>query len=232
MTLRARSSEPELMDRADFGADDYARCLKDLAQVNRVTRTHVATLRWLAQAIRRDPAGSTFSVMDVAYGQGDLLRAIHRWAKAKGVAVSLSGIDMNPRSRLVATGITPASMAIDYRTGDVFAADSALKADFIVSSQFAHHLADDDVVRLLQWMERHSTRGWCIADLHRHLIPFYGFRVIARLFRWHPVVRLDGTVSIARSFRRADWRDLLERANIAADIRWIFPFRYRVSRLK
>jgi SAM-dependent methyltransferase len=232
MTLGARSSEPELMDSEDLDADEYARCLQDLARVNRVTRTHVATLRWLARAIRRFPPGTAFSVMDVAYGQGDLLRDIHNWAKAEGISVSLSGIDMNPRSRLVASGVTPSSMAIDFRTGDVFEAKVESKPDFIVSSQFAHHLSDADVVRLLQWVERHSTRGWFIADLHRHLIPFYGFRILARLFGWHRVVRLDGTTSIARSFRRTDWGVLLERANVVAEVRWVFPFRYGVGRLK
>ena len=84
----------------------------------------------------------------------------------------------------------------------------------------------------MRWLERHAARGWFIADLQRHWFAYYGFRWLARLAGWHRIVRLDGTVSIARSFRRAEWQALLDRAGVDAGIRWHVPFRLCVSRLK
>ena len=104
--------------------------------------------------------------------------------------------------------------------------------DFIVSSQFAHHLTDAQVVAFLLWLDHHSLRGWFIADLHRHVLPYYGFRLLCRLAGWHRIVRLDGTVSIARSFRRAEWRALLAHAGLDAEISWHAMFRLCVSRVK
>jgi len=88
------------------------------------------------------------------------------------------------------------------------------------------------VVAFLAWLERNATWGWFVADLHRHAIPYYGFRLLARLMGWHPIVRYDGTVSIARSFRRADWERLTALAGIQAEIRWHPMFRLCVSHLR
>jgi 2-polyprenyl-3-methyl-5-hydroxy-6-metoxy-1,4-benzoquinol methylase len=232
MNLSIRSTLPEIMDNEDISEVIYQRCLADLSSVNRVTFTHGPTLRWLARATRTLPAGSTFSVLDVAYGQGDLLRAISRWAERCGLQAQLSGIDLNPRSAIAARGATPPEMTINYQTGDLFAYKPAIPPDFIVSSQFAHHLGDHDVVKLLAWFEKNALRGWHIADLHRHFIPYYGFRILARLMNWHRIVRFDGTISIARSFRRAEWEALLRKAGLHADISWHMAFRICISRIK
>ena len=220
------------MDGPGVSDAEYRRCLHDLAQVNRVTFTHAATLKWLARAIGRQAPARPVSIMDVAYGDGDLLRAIGHWAARRGLPVALQGIDLNPRSAAAARAATPPHLSIDFRTGDVFADAPRPLPDFIVSSQFAHHLADVDVVRFLTWLETHAARGWFIADLQRHVISYYGFRWLCRIAGWHRIVRLDGTLSIARSFRRAEWRDLLDRAGVSAEVRWLFPFRLGVGRIK
>lgn len=232
MDLSRRSTEEELMNEATVSAEDYARCLRDLAVVNRVTFTHSATLRWLTRATRDLPQGGRVSILDVACGDGDLLRAISRWADRRGLQASLEGIDLNPRSAAEAAAATPAGMAITWRTGDVFEYAPAPLPDFIVSSQFAHHLTDAELVRFLRWLEAHAGRGWFIADLHRHVLPYYGFRVLAWIARWHRIIRIDGTISVARSFRRADWARLLAEAGVAARVRWHMPFRLCVGRLK
>jgi SAM-dependent methyltransferase len=245
MSLATRSNAPERMDGLDAGP--YAQCLRDLAAVNRVTFTHQPILRWLDRATKSmraehaksepaERAGSkhaeSVSVLDVACGGGDLLRAIRRWADRRGIGARLEGIDLNPRSALVAQQATPDAAAITWRTGDVFAYAPEPRPDFIVSSQFAHHLDDADVVRFLAWLEAHSARGWYIADLQRHGFAHWGFPVLGRLAGWHEVVREDGRISIARSFRRDDWERLLKAAGIAADITAHMPFRLCVGRVK
>src|SRR3954453_10173652 len=206
------------MDDPALPAADYERCLHDLAVVNRVTFTHRPTLRWLDWAMAGLPADVAISILDVACGEGDLLRAIHRWAQRRGRRVQLTGLDLNPRSALAAAAQTPPAMAIAWRTGDVFEQAPDPRPDFIVTSQFTHHLADADIVRFLKWLERHAARGWFIPDLPRHAVAYYGFGLLATVARWHRIVRHDGMVSVARSFRRAEWARLLGDAGVAAEI--------------
>lgn len=236
MNLSRRSTQSEAMDDAALDPAVYQRCINDLAAVNRVTMTHRPTLRWLAHATREFPQGASISVLDVAYGQGDLLRAIGRWAAARGLRAQLSGIDLNPRSAMAARAATPPALTpdatIDYRTGDVFDYMPDPRPDFIVTSQFTHHLTDEQLVVLLRWLDRFAVRGWHITDLHRHLVPYYAFRWIVRAARWHRIVGDDGTISIARGFRREDWVRLLAEAGVQANIVWHVPFRYSISALR
>lgn len=230
MFLTSRSTARERMetDCADYA--DFQHCLRDLARVNTVTRTHQPMLAWLA---RETAGGSSFSLLDVACGHGDALRHIRRWSERHGVQARLEGIDLHPWSIRAAREATQAADDIRYRLGDVFALHPDPPVDFIISSQFTHHLADADIVRFIAWMEAHARRGWYIGDLHRHVVSYYGFGVIAWAAGWHRFVRSDGRISIARAFRRADWLRLLGEAGLppgAATVSWHVPFRLCVAR--
>lgn len=85
--LLKRSTEIELMDRPETSVADYAQALADLAKVNRATFTHRPVIAWLDAVTRTLPAGAALSILDVASGQGDLLRAIHRWGAGRGAGV-------------------------------------------------------------------------------------------------------------------------------------------------
>jgi SAM-dependent methyltransferase len=229
--LATRSHEAELMDGPGLGdAALHARVLADLARVNRVTRTHAPVLAFLRRAWAALPPAQTVSVLDVGSGHGDLLRAIWQLARRLQRSVRLQGLDLQHDSTLAARGGTPPAMGIEYLTGDVFATQPQ-GVDFIVSSQLAHHLDDAQLVALLQWLQRHARIGWCVADLRRHWLPWLGFRWLARAAGWHPVVRLDGTLSIARSCTVAEWQALIARAGVPARVQRHLPFRLTVQSL-
>jgi SAM-dependent methyltransferase len=229
-----RSHETELMDTEAVSLDDYRACLKDLATVNALTLTHRPILKWLDRATRNLPADQPVTVLDVGYGYGDLLRLIHAWGRRRSRAVNLIGVDLNPWSEPIAKAETPPDMSIEYRTGNVFDYDPGRAIDFVISSQTTHHMSNEELAGLIRWMEQVTSRGWFIADLHRHAVPYHAFGLLSRLARWHRFVQHDGPVSIARSFRREDWEQILRAAGLesGAEIRWHVPFRLCVSRLK
>jgi SAM-dependent methyltransferase len=230
-----RSLETELMDTETVSLDDYRACLKDLAQVNALTLTHGPILNWLDRATRGLRTDERVTILDVGYGYGDLLRRIDAWSRRKGRSLDLIGIDLNPLSETIARAATPADMAIEYRTGDIFEYEPERPIDFVISSQTTHHLSDEELVGFIGWMERVAARGWFITDLHRHSVPFHAFRILSRLARWHRFVQHDGPVSIARSFRRDDWQRIIHAAGLSptvVSVRWHVPFRISVSRLR
>lgn len=222
--LTARATTPELMDADSLAADVYAQVLADLARVNTVTRARPPTLAWLAQASAELEA---FSVIDIGFGHGDMLRAIARWAKRAGRRASLAGYDLNPKSAPVATAAS-AGLGIDFVTGD---ADGAPAPDFIISSLVAHHMSDDELIDFLRWMDRTARHGWLINDLHRHWLAHHGYRALSALMGVHPIVRHDGALSVRRAFTRAEWQRLLDAAGVAGQISWHLPFRFTVSSL-
>jgi 2-polyprenyl-3-methyl-5-hydroxy-6-metoxy-1,4-benzoquinol methylase len=223
-----------MMDGDDVAPSDYAACMADLAQVNTVTLARRPTLAFISQAIAHLPLNPT--ILDVGFGAGDMLRAIATMLHRRGIPARLIGIDLNPRSEGAARGLTPtndaAMAAIEWRTGDAFALGPADRPDIVISSLVTHHMDDAEIVRFLAWMEATARHGWFVNDLHRHRIAYWGITTMARIARWHRFVRHDGPLSVARSFRRADWQALLAQAGVSgrARVRWRFPFRYCVER--
>lgn len=233
MSLAQRSREPEWMDTEEVTPADFAACLADLAVVNTVTLARAPTVAFMRRVARGLPPGTALRVLDVGYGEGDMLRRIHRWGTRRGLRLELSGVDLNPWSAPAAQAATPPGMGIEYRTGNLFDLPPG-GYDVVLSSLFTHHLGDDEVVRFLQWMEAGAARGWFVNDLHRHWVAYHGFRALSTAAGWHRFVRHDGPLSVARSFRRAEWHALLRRAGLdgVAEVRWHLPFRFCVGRVR
>jgi len=227
-SLAVRAIAEELMDADDLDAATYTEVVGDLATVNVVTMAARPTLNFLA---RGAVAMKSFRLLDVGYGDGDMLRRIARWAARRGVEAELVGVDLNPRSEIAAKAHTPAGMAIDWRTGD-YAGLAGQGWDFIISSLVAHHMTHAQLVAFLRFMDQEAARGWLVNDLHRHRFAHWGFPILARLFGWHRIVQLDGTLSIARSYRPAEWPPILAEAGVTARTYRAFPYRLCVEHLR
>lgn len=225
-----RSRAPEWMDGDDVSDAEMAACLADLARVNRLLRATRPTLGWLGHATRGWAAGRAFHLVDVGAGEGDMLRAIARWAARRGLAARLEGYDLNPRCTVAARRATDPALGIAFITGDAMEAEE--RPDFIISALVTHHMADDAIARFVAWMDRTARAGWFVNDLHRHRLAFHGFALLSAITRWHPMVAHDGRVSVARGFVAADWARLLAAAGVTADVAWWLPFRWGVGAVK
>jgi SAM-dependent methyltransferase len=227
-----RAHTPEMMD-GEVDYDTFRGCLVDLAKVNIVTFAYRPTLAFL-ERLRREgrwPNDRPLAILDVGSGHGDMLRRIDRWAAEHGLAVSLTGLDLNPWSAKAAEEMPRGHTAIRYLTSNLF--DYEGGADVVLSSLFTHHLDDEELIRFIEWQQAAARIGWFVNDLRRHPFPYYGFMLLANLMRWHPFVRNDGPVSISRAFAVKDWREVLAQAGARdAVIEPWFPFRLCVSRVR
>jgi SAM-dependent methyltransferase len=225
-----RSTESEYIDDPGIAPSDYAEAMRDLEKVNRILCAYRSTLDFLETASQ---GMNSIRIIDVGSGHGDTLRRIARWAARRGIAAELTGLDLSPAATAAAIAATPPELQIRFITGDVFAHVPDPAPEFIVSSLFAHHLSDHDVIRFVRWMDTHAHRGWHINDLHRHPMAWAGFRVMSRVMGWHPIVQNDGAVSVRRGFTRGEWGRILEAAGVdkSSRIEWWFPFRFGISRV-
>ncbi len=212
--FRYRSQLKELMD-GPCSREEMRACLRDLSWTNRWTFAYRPQSHWLDSLAKELSAlAEPIRILDVACGYGDGLRWIEQWARARGIAVELTGLELNPDATAIAAEATPASSRIRWVTADVFAYLPRQPVHLVVSSLFTHHLSEDDIVRFLQWMEQHATLGWFINDLSRAAIPYHFFRVFSKLTKLHLFVQHDGPVSIARSFVQDDWRRMCSAAGL------------------
>jgi 2-polyprenyl-3-methyl-5-hydroxy-6-metoxy-1,4-benzoquinol methylase len=226
--LAERLRADELMDDPALDAATYHAVLADLAKVNRVTFAYRPTLAFLGRAVGRR---ERFRLLDVGFGDGDMLRQVARWAKRRGIEAELTGVDLNTRSKAAAEAV-PSPSPIRYLAGDY--ADLAGEGfDCVISSLVAHHMTEPELGAFLRFMEAQSAAGWFVNDLHRHGFAYDAWPLLATAMGWHRIVRLDGHTSIARSFRADEWHALLAREGITeASVRRYFPFRLCVERLR
>ncbi|MEJ7935063.1 methyltransferase domain-containing protein [Sphingobium sp. AN558] len=227
--LAQRAVALEQMDAPDLPADVYADVLRDLSRVNMWTMASRPTLDFLDRAAR---PGARLRILDVGFGAGDMLRRISRWSDRRAIPTDLVGIDLNPRSAAVARSATGPDHSIDFRTGD-YADLRGERWDIILSSLVAHHMTHQQLVDFLRFMDDEAERGWLVNDLMRHRFAHMAYPVLAGLMRWHPIVRQDGTLSIARSYRPGEWPSILAEAGVkGARIFRAFPFRLCVERCR
>ena len=225
--LATRAIADEMMDADDLDPATYSEVVHDLAKVNTLTMARRPTIDFL-----RSLKASKLRILDVGYGDGDMLRAIRRWANDKGVNATLVGIDLNPRSALAAREDTAEALDIDFRTGD-YASLAGESWDVVISSLVAHHMTREQLVAFIRFMDAHAKVGWFVNDLHRHGFAYHGYPVLATIMRWHPIVRHDGQLSIARSYRPAEWPAILQEAGVTgAIVTRKFPFRLCVSKIQ
>lgn len=212
------SRRAELSERMDepCSREVLRACLRDLSRVNRWFLGYRPVLRWL-DGISWPARNGPLRILDVGCGYGDCLRRVERWARKRGIAVELTGLDLNPDAIAIAAEAGAGGGRIQWVSGDVF--DSAMRGptDLIVSSLFTHHLGDQDVVRFLKWVESHAELGWFINDLSRAAIPYYLFRWFSKVAGLHPFVQHDGPVSFRRAFVEDDWRGLCAAAGLKPD---------------
>ncbi|MGB6690228.1 MAG: methyltransferase domain-containing protein [Terracidiphilus sp.] len=235
LDFRERAQLTELMD-LPCSREVLRSYLRSLARTNRWTFAHRPLLGWLESfRIGMTGLGEPVRILDVGCGYGDGLRRIERWADLRGIAVELTGLDLNADTAAVAAEASPPTSRIRWLGGDVFAYAPPQPVHLVVSSLFTHHLSEDEIVRFLQWMERNAQLGWFINDLSRGAISYHFFRVFSKLARFHPYVQHDGPISIARAFVLEDWRRMCTDAGFddnSVQVKSYRPGRLCVARRK
>ena len=232
--LSRRSTESEWLDGADVSPEELALVLRDLARFNGAMLGHRPVIDWLRRATRDAPKEKALTLVDVGCGYGDLLRAIRRWARKRGLTMRLIGLDLSRETIRIAESVTDGADEIDYCVTDVLDFAPPVPIDFVVSSLVAHHMSDDLIVKFLRWMEETAREGWLIYDLQRHPVPYYFIGLMGRLTRLHPMVIHDGRISVARSLTRMEWLARTGEAGLPRDavrLRW-FLFRFAIGRLR
>jgi ubiquinone/menaquinone biosynthesis C-methylase UbiE len=225
-----RSYELEHLDKGDYTPEEYEGCIVELQRVNRWLGDARALRRTLLAEIKQASLKS-FTLLDVGAGSGELLRVAADWARKNQLRALLVGLELNARS----------ARAIREQSKD-FNEISSVRADafrlpfrddsfnYAICSLFTHHFKDDQVISLLQEMNRLARQRVFIIDLHRHPISYYLYTTVGRLFLHNRLLREDGALSILRSFKSHELAKLAEQAGLKeVSVVRKFPFRLVLS---
>ena len=228
--FRQRSYELENLDKGTYTADEYEGCLVELRRVNEWLGDKSALQDSLLKEIARCDLKS-FSVLDVGAGSGELLRVTAKWARDAKREASLFGVELNERSAQAILEESSDYPEISSVRGNGLTLPFPDKSfDYAIQSLTLHHFDDEAAVKLLGEMARVAARGIFVIDLHRNPVAYFFYTTIGRLFLHNRLIREDGALSILRSFKPDEMKELACNAGLkGVKVEEHFPSRLILS---
>ena len=222
INLTERSSKAEILDEDDLPFEDVKICMKELNSINTLLGGHTITIDG-ADEFFKDKK-SAFTVCEIGCGGGDNLKAISKkFPNAHFIGIDLkdSCIDFAQHQYI--------ELHAQWIASDYSKVKFNAKPDIIFSSLFCHHFSNEQLVHMLVWMKENSQKGFFINDLQRNPLAYYLIKGLTSIFSKSYMVKNDGPISVARSFKKKDWEFLFSKAGINNyGIKWKWAFRYLV----
>jgi 2-polyprenyl-3-methyl-5-hydroxy-6-metoxy-1,4-benzoquinol methylase len=228
INLGHRSEAREIIDHPEQNSALLRQTYQQIKSINRYTWGYWPTMSAIKYLLARCGRRRVIKILDVGCGDGETLRRIDAYGRRHQFSLELTGIDLSLEPILAARALTQSK--INYIHGDIFAGDDKTY-DIIINSLTTHHMTNEEIVKLMQWMKAHARVGWSIADLNRRAIAYHFIKNFVKLAGYNHVICHDAPLSVARSFRRQDWVDLLTQAQFNLDavkISWYPNFRYGI----
>ena len=214
-----RSYDKELIDKGEYNKDEYLDCLKQLGNVGKFLGGDRAT-NIAFKHLNYIPT----SILDIGCGGGHTAKKLSKMFPSCNIV----GIDMN-------------KMAVDYAKEHyknlVFhhidekgipTTKTIGHFDVVTTTLVFHHMNDDEIINFIKNFKNIGD-VLIINDLHRNIIAYFFYAIIAPLFFRNRLITNDGLLSIKRGFSKAELVDYLCKAGISKHkykIKWFFPFRY------
>jgi 2-polyprenyl-3-methyl-5-hydroxy-6-metoxy-1,4-benzoquinol methylase len=180
--LKNRSYKKELLDYDDIPFVDIKQNMKELNTVNSLLGGHKITIDGINEIIANKNPGDPISVCEIGCGGGDNLYAVSKWCDKNNISADFIGIDIKPSCIEFAIQQYPSLparwIASDYAGVDL----GSEKPSIIFSSLFCHHFTEKELITMMQWMKKNSSKGFFINDLHRHPLAYFLIKWITRIF--------------------------------------------------
>ena len=216
MELNHRSDAKECIDNPCVDARTLRQTYSQVKSINVYTLGYWPTMTAVGYFLSRYGHRRKIKILDIGCGDGETLRRIDDYGRIKNFSLELTGIDLNCEAISAAVELTASK--INFIQGDILANARDETYDLIINSLTMHHLTDEEIVRLMRWMSDHARTGWFISDLHRQGIAYYFIKYFTKWCGFNHLVCHDAPLSVARSFRRKEWINLLNQAGLNLDL--------------
>lgn len=225
INLKQRSYQIELLDADNIPFDDIKQTMKELNSINSLLGGHKITIEGVKKLA--DP-GPELTVCEIGCGGGDNLKAVSKYLTKNNRKGNYIGIDLKKECTDFAQQQYPELNAA-WITSDYSEVVFKQKPDIIFSSLFCHHFTDEQMIEMLIWLDKNTTKGFFINDLQRNSIAYYLIKWLTAAFSKSYLVKNDACISVSRGYKRNEWEMLLKNAGINNySIRWKWAFRYLV----
>jgi 2-polyprenyl-3-methyl-5-hydroxy-6-metoxy-1,4-benzoquinol methylase len=206
--LRFRSDKKELLDGDSIPEKDLFQNLKELDTINTLLGGYNISLSAINHIVKDN---APYRLADIGCGGGDTLKYIYSWTKKSNKNIALVGIDIKPvcidYAKTNSAGLPIEYICDDYRK--IY--NHVERVDIIHACLFCHHLSEEQLVELIQFALKNQTI-LIINDLERNPFAYYSIKILTALFSKSYLVKNDAPLSVARGFKKKEWKQILIKA--------------------
>ena len=206
---------PEMMDRPGQDPRLLREDLRVLQNINRILGGHHIALRYVRELLGTRTRSQPLTILDLATGAADVPRAIVRWARANGIRIQITAVDVNPDILGLAKEFTVGWPEIQIERQDVLALPYPSDGfDIVACALTLHHFSESNVVAILRRIHDIARVGYAVNDLRRNRIAICLSKLMAHTIITNPIARFDAPASCERAFTPAELRALAKRAGM------------------
>ena len=211
------------MDQPNLDRRLHEEALQALDRIHMVSATSQQFWCEMAFRLKNDSTeehrgaaqSNVYSLLDVACGSGGLLLRLWKRALRAGLSLRLAGCDQSATALAVARRRCKAQgVDIELEQIDVTQQGFARQYDFVVSSLFLHHLANEQAETLLRRMAEATRLALIAIDLRRTRLGYLLAWAGTRLVSGSRVAHVDGPRSVARAFTNEEVTKLAAAAGL------------------
>ena len=225
--LPPRNLRDELLDLDDASYEEVCDSLSDVATVNRYLSGYRVLLHHAEKFLKEHKLERPFAVLDTATGSADQPVALAKFARAMGIPIRITAIDINskmlnmakeqiseyPEIRLVQCNI----LALPFKDNGF---------DLAINNLSLHHFSWANAVGIIKAIYRSARLGFLVNDLHRSRIAYIVIFLLTRVFTRNRLTRYDAPVSVMNAFTPSEFCELAIEAGVKPfEIHRHFPYR-------
>ena len=174
-------------------------------------------------------------ITDIGCGDGEILKVCARYAIKNNKYWILSGVDINPKTILLAKENSAAFPNISYIEADVFSKSfQEVETDIFVFSLTLHHFKDNEIMTILDKVISLAKVGLVINDLQRSNLAYRLFQLYSFIFFKSEIAKRDGLVSILRGFKKAEleyFASSFAQAKHSIKYKWAFRWQWIIKKI-
>jgi 2-polyprenyl-3-methyl-5-hydroxy-6-metoxy-1,4-benzoquinol methylase len=229
LNTKYRTDEPEIMDDFALEGEVLRDALDKIAKINQLLGGNKLTLQGVQSLISRIALYKTVTIVDIGCGNGDMLRALAKYADENDINFKLIGIDANPFTINHAQELSKEYPNISYQCEDIFDSKfESLQYDVVICTLTLHHFKDTEILNLMAVFYKNASVGIVINDLQRSKIAYRLFQALCFMFQLNSMSREDGLVSILRGFKKEELVEFSKKLQFKKyTIHWKWAFRYQ-----
>ncbi len=229
LSTKFRTADPEIMDDFSLEGEHLTDALDKIAKINQFLGGNALTLNGVKKLIVKIPKTQLITIVDLGCGNGDMLRTLADYAARNQRRFKLVGIDANQFTVNYAINSSIKYPNIEYLSEDIFETNfENINFDIALCTLTLHHFKDNDIIRIIENLERNARIGIVVNDLHRSKIAYRLFQMIAMVFNLNEMSRKDGLTSILRGFKKEELISFSRKLrNSSSSVKWKWAFRYQ-----